>query len=85
YLDPASVKVDRISLDSLKQKIESEDYVSFEAAAEILNCSLNWLNQYWCKTGFLTIEELVFWRLIKKSELNEVLKLKDEYITGAEA
>ncbi|MDH2520669.1 TniQ family protein [Acinetobacter baumannii] len=85
YLDPASVKVDRISLDSLKQKIESEDYVSFEAAAEILNCSLNWLNQYWCKTGFLTIEKLVFWRLIKKSELNEVLKLKDEYITGAEA
>lgn len=46
---------------------------------------MNWLRQYWCKTGFLTIEELVYWRLVKRDQLNEILKLKEEYLTGAEA
>ncbi|WP_312049656.1 TniQ family protein [Acinetobacter courvalinii] len=82
---PVSLRIDKRSLDSLKQRIESQDYVSFELAAEILNCSCNWLNQYWCKTGFLTIEKIAYWKLIRKSELNEVLKLKEEYMTGAEA
>lgn len=82
---PVSLRIDKRSLDSLKQSIESQDYVSFELAAEILNCSCNWLNQYWCKTGFLTIEKIAYWKLIRKSELNEVLKLKEEYVTGAEA
>ncbi|MCH7333988.1 TniQ family protein [Acinetobacter modestus] len=82
---PVSLRIDKSSLDSLKQRIENQDYVSFELAAEILNCSCNWLNQYWCKTGFLTIENIAYWRLIKKSELNKILKLKEKYLTGAEA
>ena len=29
--------------------------------------------------------ELVYWRLIRRSQLNKVIKLKEEYLTGAEA
>lgn len=83
--NPISVRVERRSLHLIKDKIESDDFISIEDAAETLNCSLNWLSQYWCKTGFLTIEELVYWRLVKRDELNDILKLKEEYLTGAEA
>lgn len=83
--NPISVRVNRRSLHLIKDKVESDDFISIEDAAETLNCSLNWLRQYWCKTGFLTIEELVYWSLVKRDELNEILKLKEEYLTGAEA
>jgi hypothetical protein len=69
----------------LKNKTQNDDYISIENASTMLNCTLNWLIQYWCKTGFLEIEELVYWRLIKKSELDQVIKLKEEYLTGTEA
>ncbi|MEG1314079.1 MAG: hypothetical protein RSD40_07165, partial [Bacilli bacterium] len=40
---------------------------------------------YWCKTGFLDIKDLNYWKLVKKSQLDEIIKLKEEYLTGAEA
>jgi hypothetical protein len=43
------------------------------------------MKKYWCETGFLKIENLVYWKLIHKNDLNEILKLKGEYLTGAEA
>lgn len=43
------------------------------------------MKKYWCETGFLNIEDLIYWKLINKNELTEVLKLKEEYVTGAEA
>ncbi|MHC5171469.1 hypothetical protein ACVIAJ_14120 [Acinetobacter johnsonii] len=43
------------------------------------------MKKYWCETGFLYIVDLVYWKLINKNELTEVLKLKEEYVTGAEA
>lgn len=46
---------------------------------------MNWFNQYWCKTGFLDIKDLNYWKLVKKSQLDEIIKLKEEYLTGAEA
>lgn len=43
------------------------------------------MKKYWCDTGFLNIEDLIYWKLIKHNELAEVLKLKEDFITGAEA
>ena len=50
-----------------------------------LNCPINWMKKYWCETGFLHIKDLVYWKLIRKNELAEVLKLKEDFVTGAEA
>ena len=73
------------SLLSLKKKLESKKFISIKDAAQQLNCTLNWLYEYWCKSGFLKIVELVYWRLIRRSQLDKVIKLKEEYLTGAEA
>lgn len=83
FLTP--IKIKRISLDALKNILESEEYVSVQVASEKLNCRMNWFNQYWCKTGFLEIKDLTYWKLVKKSQLDEIIKFKEEYLTGAEA
>lgn len=83
FLTP--IKIKRISLDGLKNMLESEEYISLQNASEKLSCRMNWFNQYWCKTGFLEIKDLVYWKLVKKSQLYEIIKLKEEYLTGAEA
>ncbi|WP_286422529.1 hypothetical protein [Acinetobacter indicus] len=56
-----------------------------QSPAKQLSCPINWIKKYWCETGFLHIEDLVYWKLINKNELTEVLKLKKEFITGVEA
>ncbi|QIO08130.1 TniQ family protein [Acinetobacter lanii] len=83
--DPISVQIKTRSLVNLKNKLDSEDYVPYSEATKQLNCPINWMKKYWCDTGFLHIEDLIYWKLINKNELTEVLKLKEEYITGAEA
>lgn len=82
---PLSIKIPKISVLRLKHKLLSENSISTEQAARLLNCSVNWLGEYWCKSGFLTIENLVYWKLVRQKEVDEVLKLKEIYMTGAEA
>lgn len=83
FLTP--IKIKRISLDALKNILESEEYVSVQVASEQLSCRINWFNQYWCKTGFIEVSDLKYWKLVKKTQLDEIIKLKEEYLTGAEA
>lgn len=83
--NPLSVQIQESSLLNLKHKLLSEEYISYLDVAKQLNCPINWMKKYWCDTGFLNVEDLVYWKLIDKNELAEVLKLKEEYITGAEA
>ncbi|WP_343597727.1 hypothetical protein [Acinetobacter sp.] len=82
---PLSIKIPKISVLRLKHKLLSENSISTEQAARLLNCSVNWLGEHWCKSGFLTIENLVYWKLVRQKEVDEVLKLKETYMTGAEA
>ncbi|WP_228270827.1 hypothetical protein [Acinetobacter junii] len=74
-----------MSVLKLKHKLLSENSISTEQAARLLNCSVNWLGEYWCKSGFLTVENLVYWKLVQQKDVEEVLKLKESYMTGAEA
>lgn len=83
FLTP--IKINRTSLDVLKNILESEEYVSIQNASEKLNCRMNWFKQYWCKTGFVDIKDLTYWKLVKKRQLDEIIKLKEAYLTGAEA
>lgn len=82
---PLAVQIQTSSLLNLKKKLDSEEYVPYSEAAKQLSCPINWMKKYWCETGFLHIEDLIYWKLIKKNELTEVLKFKGEFITGAEA
>ncbi|WP_252152071.1 helix-turn-helix domain-containing protein [Acinetobacter wuhouensis] len=80
-----SIRIPKVSVLKLKHKLLSENSISTKRAAKLLNCSVNWLGEYWCKSGFLTIENLVYWKLVQQKEVDEVLKLKETYMTGAEA
>lgn len=83
--NPLSIQIQENSLLNLKNKLNSENYISYVDAAKQLNCPINWIKKYWCDTGFLSIEDLVYWKLIPREELSEVLKLKEVYMTGTEA
>ncbi|WOE42358.1 TniQ family protein [Acinetobacter chinensis] len=83
--NPLSVQIEACSLVNLKNKLLSDEFTSYLDAAKQLNCPINWMKKYWCDTGFLKIEDLIYWKLIKKNELAEILKLKEHFITGAEA
>ena len=83
--NPLSVQVEACSLLNLNNKLLSDEFTSYLDAAKQLNCPVNWMKKYWCDTGFLNIEDLIYWKLIKKNELAEILKLKEDFITGAEA
>lgn len=82
---PLSVQIEACSLLNLKNKLLSDEFISYLDAAKRLNCPINWMKKYWVDTGFLDIEDLIYWKLIYKNELTEVLDLKEEFITGAEA
>ncbi|WP_327858186.1 TniQ family protein [Acinetobacter guillouiae] len=82
---PLSIKIPKVSVLRLKHKLLSENSISTKQAAKLLNCSVNWLGEYWCKSGFLTVENLVYWKLVQQKDVDEVLKLKETYMTGAEA
>lgn len=82
---PLSVQIEACSLLNLKNRLLSNEFISYLDAAKRLNCPINWMKKYWVDTGFLDIEDLIYWKLIYKNELNEVLDLKEEFITGAEA
>lgn len=82
---PLSIRIPKVSVLKLKHKLLSENSISTEQAARLLNCSVNWLGKYWCKSGFLAIENLVYWKLVQQKDVNEVLKLKETYMTGTEA
>ena len=82
---PLSVQIEACSLLNLKNKLLSDEFISYLDAAKRLNCPINWMKKYWVDTGFLDLEDLVYWKLIYKNELTEVLDLKEEFITGAEA
>lgn len=83
--NPHSVQIQASSLLDLHNKLNCQDYVTYLQASKQLNCPINWMKRYWCDTGFLNIEDLIYWKLIRKNELAEVLKLKKDFITGAEA
>lgn len=83
--NPLLIQIKANSLLNIKNKLNSEDYLPYIDAAKLLNCPINWMKKYWCETGFLHIEDLVYWKLIRKNELAEVLKLKEDFVTGAEA
>ncbi|WP_288390320.1 TniQ family protein [uncultured Acinetobacter sp.] len=83
--NPFAIMISKKSLISLQQKLKNQDFIFAKDAAQQLNCAPTWLNEYWCKSGFLTIENLVYWKLVRQKEVDEVLKLKETYMTGAEA
>ena len=63
----------KTSLINLQQKLKNQDFILAKDAAQQLNCAPTWLNEYWCKSGFLTIENLVYWKLVRQEEVDEVL------------
>ena len=77
--NPITIQIKSDSLLNLKNTLNSDDYIPYLEAARLLNCPLNWMKKYWFDTEHLNIVDLVYWKLIKKNELAEVLKLKEDF------
>ena len=77
------IKLD--SLNKLQEKISSPLYTHYKDALQLLKCSPNWFNEYWVKTDIISVEDLVYWKLILASEVKRAVKIKNEYLTGTEA
>ncbi len=83
--DASQIMILRESVVELLRKIHNDEFTSLANAVKLLNCSKSWLSEYWCKTGFLEIYDLIYWKMVKTSKLNAVIELRKTYMTGAEA
>ena len=79
-----NILIELDSLNKLLEKISSPLYIQYEDALQLLKCSPNWFNAYWVKTEIISVEDLVYWKLILASEVEKAVKIKSEYLTGAE-
>lgn len=82
--NPGNILINLESLDLLLEKISSPMYTHYEDALQLLNCPPNWFNTYWIKTEILKIEDLLYWKVITTADINRALKIRSEYLTGAE-
>ncbi|WP_223852333.1 hypothetical protein [Acinetobacter seifertii] len=63
----------------------SNDHLTIDETREALQVSKNWFFKYWVITGFIEVIDLCLWRLVPKQQVEEVLKIKENYFTGVEA
>lgn len=80
-----NILIDLASLNKLLEKISSPQYLHYKDALQLLKCSPNWFNAYWVKTEIISVEDLVYWKLILASEVEKAVKIKSEFLTGTEA
>lgn len=79
-----NILIELDSLNKLLEKISSPLYIDYKDALQLLKCSPNWFNAYWVKTEIISVENLVYWKLILVSEVEKAVQIKSEYLTGAE-
>lgn len=79
-----NILIELDSLNKLLEKISSPLYIHYKDALQLLKCSPNWFNAYWVKTEIISVEDLVYWKLILASEVEKAVQIKSEYLTGAE-
>lgn len=80
-----NILIDLASLNKLLEKISSPQYLHYKDTLQLLKCSPNWFNAYWVKTEIISVEDLVYWKLILASEVENAVKIKSEFLTGTEA
>lgn len=80
-----NILIELNSLNKLLEKISSPEYLHYKDTLQLLKCSPNWFNAYWVKTEIISVEDLVYWKLILASEVENALKIKSEFLTGTEA
>lgn len=78
-------RIEEKSLSKLLSIINNENYISVKNAIEITNSPANWFYRYWVETGFVEIIDLCIWKLVKKEQVDEVLRIKNDFFTGKEA
>ena len=80
-----NILIELASLNKLLEKISSPLYIHYKDALQLLKCSPNWFKAYWVKTEIISVEDLVYWKLVLTSEVENAVKIKSEYLTGTEA
>ncbi|MDC5519548.1 TniQ family protein [Acinetobacter baumannii] len=75
----------RSKVNDIFRLTNSNDHLTIDNAREVLQVSKNWFFKYWVITGFIEVIDLCLWRLVSKQQVEEVLKIKENYFTGVEA
>ncbi|MDY1338837.1 TniQ family protein [Pseudomonas aeruginosa] len=79
------ILVTRSSLDSLKENISKDDYISLTEAATMIGISPQNLILNYYNTGIIEIKDLHLWRLISLKDVQKVISMRKNYITASEA
>ncbi|MCY1416708.1 hypothetical protein D9M71_322240 [compost metagenome] len=75
----------RNKVNDIFRLTNSNDHLTIDETREVLQVSKNWFFKYWVITGFIEVIDLCLWRLVSKQQIEEVLKIKENYFTGVEA
>ena len=75
----------RCKVNDIFRLTNSNDHLTIDEAREVLQVSKNWFFKYWVTTGFIEVIDLCLWRLVSKQQVEEILKIKQNYFTGTEA
>ncbi len=75
----------RNKVNNIFRLTNSNDHLTIDETREVLQVSKNWFFKYWVITGFIEVIDLCLWRLVSKQQVEEVLKIKENYFTGVEA
>lgn len=78
-------KIEDKSLKNFLNKINDQSYISLSDAIKITNSPANWFYRYWVQTGLIDIVDLYLYKLVKKEQVDAILKIKSEFFTGKEA
>jgi hypothetical protein len=85
-LDPRpGVYVTRKSVEDLIGYLENPDYITLENGASDLKINKIVLKREWISAEMIEHKDLVYWELVKATDIQKVKDIKSEYVNASEA
>jgi hypothetical protein len=78
-------RIDRLSLTRLERMLHSPKYVPVAECAARLGCSVRQVDTIWAASELLRVLDLKCWRLVRRSNLEELEALLELHVTAAQA
>lgn len=80
-----AIMVEKSSIYTLIKELKRNDFISLQAAADQLNCAINWLHINWIRTGYVKLYDYVYWQYVTINDIKKIKVIKKEYLTAIEA
>lgn len=79
------VQVDRSSFTKLLRALKRRDFLSLDAAAELLGCSTPRFRSNWVANGIVVVRDFGLWKFVTKGDVDKAVRLRKQYVTATEA